>query len=610
MGEKISYQKLEEVVCSLKKSVESFEKSNKFFDMLINSLPGLFYLFDEDYNIIMWNRNVEKITMFSYDEIKGKDIFSVFGIDNKKKIKKAIEEIFSDGSGITEASIITKNNRCIPHFFSAVSATISGVSYLLGIALNTSEYVRVESELQESEKLYRLLAQRLTEGLILLSDNKILFVNDYTASMLGYDDSEKMLGSNLFRFVNDEFEIYFKKIFRDFEDGLYGDKIFKAKWNTFNNEDIWVEGRANRIIWKNNPSVLLTVRDVTEAKLKEKEMQDEAAKLRRENVNLKSSVMYRYRFGNIIGKSDAMQKVYDLVLKASTFNANVIIYGESGTGKELVARAVHEMSNRHEHKFISVNCAAIPDNLLESEFFGHKKGAFTGAVADKQGYLDHADKGMLFLDEVGELQLGLQAKLLRAIEGGGYIPVGGGFLKKSNFRVVCATNRNLKELIKNKKMREDFYYRIHILPVYLPPLRDRKEDIPLLAEHFMHIYSPKNIIKMTGSSIDILVNYNWPGNIRELQNVIQRYLVEKNLDFLVSDTIYSKTSESGTNGDIIDSLVLQKNVEKLEFKIINQALNRFDGNKSKAAKALKISRKTLDRKIDRLDLFKENEKRG
>ncbi len=603
MSEKIPYQELEQLVCSLKKTVKNFEKSNMFFDMLINSLPGLFYLFDENYNIIMWNKNVEKVTLFSHEEIKKKDIFSVFGVDSTKTIKKTISEVFTKGSGITEAAIITKDNKIIPHFFSAVSATISGVSYLLGVALNTSEYVRVESELKESEKLYRLLAQRLTEGLILLSDNKILFVNEYTASMLGYDNSEEMLGTNILRFVANEFEIYFKEMFKAFEDGSSNDKLFQAKWNTVNNKDIWVEGRGNRIIWKNNPSVMLTVRDVTEVKLKEKEMLAEAENLRRENVNLKSSVKYRYRFGDIIGKSDGMQKVYDLVLNASSLNANVIIYGESGTGKELVAKAVHAMSDRRKHEFVSVNCAAIPENLLESEFFGHKKGAFTGAATDKKGYLDYADKGTLFLDEIGELQLGLQAKLLRAIEGGGYIPVGGGFLKKSDFRVVCATNRDLKELIKNKKMREDFYYRIHILPIYLPPLRDRKGDIPLLAEHFMHVYSPQSTDKMPGRLVDILANYNWPGNIRELQNVIQRYLVEKDLNFLVSDTIVEKSHKKSINDQVVDSLVLQENVEQLELKIINQALNLFAGNKSKTAKALKISRKTLDRKINRLGVI-------
>jgi transcriptional regulator with PAS, ATPase and Fis domain len=258
----------------------------------------------------------------------------------------------------------------------------------------------------------------------------------------------------------------------------------------------------------------MTVRDITEAKLREMAMQQDAEHLRRENINLRSSIKDRYRLGSIIGKSRAMQEVYERILNAAATNANVIIYGDSGTGKELVARAIHDMSTRSQKPFVPVNCAAIPENLLESEFFGHKKGAFTGAHANKRGYLDMADGGTLFLDEVGELALSLQAKLLRAIENGGYTPVGSSVNKDADFRVIAATNRNLPEQLRTGGMREDFFYRIHVIPINVPPLRDRREDIPLLLEHFLKRYSEAGRVKpVPGHVIGELINYHWPGNV-------------------------------------------------------------------------------------------------
>ncbi len=225
--------------------------------------------------------------------------------------------------------------------------------------------------------------------------------------------------------------------------------------------------------------------DITESKKAEALLKEKEAVLRRENILLKSSMQKRYGFGNIVGKSEAMQRVYNLIVEAANSDANVILYGESGTGKELVARAIHEMSTRRERKFVSVNCGAIPEHLLESEFFGHKKGAFTGAYADKKGFMDIADKGTLFLDEIGEIQMHMQVKLLRAIEGNGYTPVGDTRIIKPDIRIIAATSRDLAEQVNQGKMRKDFFYRVHIIPINLPPLRQRKDDIPLLIQHFL-----------------------------------------------------------------------------------------------------------------------------
>jgi transcriptional regulator with PAS, ATPase and Fis domain len=235
-----------------------------------------------------------------------------------------------------------------------------------------------------------------------------------------------------------------------------------------------------------------------------------------------------------------MQAVYDLILKASASNASVIIFGESGSGKELVARAIHQLSDRRTGNFVAVNCGAIPKDLMEREFFGHLKGAFTGANADKGGFLDSADGGTLFLDEIGEIKQEIQVKLLRVLDGVGYTPLGGIKLKKSNFRVIAATNRDLVKLVKGGRMREDFFYRIRILPIQLPPLRERKEDIPLLIDHFLAVLAKgkQGPMHLPVRVREAMETYNWPGNVRELQNVLHTYITLGKLDLMgqISET--------------------------------------------------------------------------
>jgi len=443
------------------------------------------------------------------------------------------------------------------------------------------------------------LAERLTEGVILFHDFRIQFANHAFAAMLGYDSPADLVNLNVMDMVAEGFSVYFRDMYEAIQNDVCRERYFQARWVTVKKNEIWVEGRANLIGWKEKKAVLLTARDITEAKLKEISLKEETESLRRENVTLRSSIKGRFRLGEIIGKSESMQMVYERILNAAASSANVVIYGESGTGKELVARAVHKLSRRGAKPFVPVNSSAIPVNLLESEFFGYQKGAFTGATADKHGYLDRADGGTLFLDEVGDLDVGLQAKFLRAIEGGGYSPVGGTVIKHSDFRIISATHKNLLSQIKNGEMREDFFYRIHFIPITLPPLRDRKEDIPLLVEHFLRVYSQASELRqLPGDVMNALMNYDYPGNVRELQNVIQRYLAVKTVDFLYEGQ-YSPVAPSPETLKTADArgVKLQDNISSLEKDMILNALRTHGHNKSRAAEALGISRKTLTRKL-------------
>jgi transcriptional regulator with PAS, ATPase and Fis domain len=402
------------------------------------------------------------------------------------------------------------------------------------------------------------------------------------------------------------FDTHFRAMYDNLLSGRTPEENFQTRWVTREGRAIWVNGRSNLLQWQGRLTVLLTARDITEAKLREISMQEEAENLRRENVTLRSSMRDRYRLGDIIGKSPAMQRVYQLILNAAASHANTIIYGESGTGKELTARAIHNMSSRAGKPLVPVNCAAIPENLLESEFFGHVKGAFTGAHTNKRGYLDRANGGTLFLDEVGALSPSLQAKLLRAIEGGGYSPVGSNMVKNSDFRIIAATNVDLMEQSKSGLFRQDFFFRIYIIPIHLPPLRKRKEDIPLLVEHYLQQYSGgKQAPTLPGRVLEALLNYEWPGNVRELQNVLQRYLTVGRLDFM-PQLDRSDVADAEAAGLVLPDRArdfrLKEVVDRVEKAMIQETLGQYRANKSRAAAALGVTRKTLARKMRQLGL--------
>ncbi len=328
------------------------------------------------------------------------------------------------------------------------------------------------------------------------------------------------------------------------------------------------------------------IEDVTEAKLRERKLREHSAELTRENLQLRSGFKDRYRFGKIIGKSALIQEVYENIIQTAGSEAAVTLYGESGTGKELVARAIHELGRRAGREFVPVNCGAIPENLLEREFFGHKKGAFTGAAMDSSGLLDKAHGGTLFLDEIGELRLDMQVKLLRAIDGGTYFPVGDSRSRKSDFRLISATNRNLRDMVKSGRMREDFFFRIDIVPIDLPPLRERREDIPLLIDHYLGEFTGAgNPSVLPGWVLESLYKYDYPGNVRELQNILRRYLAIKKLDFISRDQPVPDAMEPV--GSLAEKLKMH------EKEIIESCLVQNRWHRARTAASLGIDRKSL-----------------
>jgi DNA-binding NtrC family response regulator len=307
--------------------------------------------------------------------------------------------------------------------------------------------------------------------------------------------------------------------------------------------------------------------------------------LLQENTLLRRMIEKDYQFEKIVGKSREIREVFKAIDDVARSNASVLITGESGTGKELVARAIHNRSPRKDKLFVALNCAAIPENLLESELFGHERGSFTGASERQIGKFEIANGGVLFLDEIGSMPLPMQAKLLRAIQEKEIERIGAGYPTPIDVRIISATNSDLRSSIKKYKFREDLYYRLNVIPIHLPPLRGRREDIPLLANHFLHKYNrefSKNIKGIKKEAMQLLVNYDWPGNIRELENLIERLCVLSKTDHIGSDRIPP---------EIKGELPCQPEISESEVNL--QALKKAGGKKGKAAKLLGIHRNTL-----------------
>lgn len=329
----------------------------------------------------------------------------------------------------------------------------------------------------------------------------------------------------------------------------------------------------------------------------------EYKKLALENKSLRQRISADMGFTNLIGKSDAMKKVFDLISHVAPTNSNVLIMGKSGTGKELVAKAIHYNSKRKDKIFLPINCGAISENLIESELFGHKKGAFTGAADDKQGLFKVADGGTLFLDEIGELPLNLQVKLLRAIEDREFIPVGGIKSVSTDVRIIAATNQNLFEKTKTGEFREDLFYRLNVVEIKLPTLNERKEDVPLLVNHFIEKYCNemgKRIIGVDNDTMKVLMSHDWRGGVRELENVIERAIIFCGKDILTVDDLADYVKGGAISLGYPDSL--KDALRNFEREHILKTIKKYEYNKDEASKALEIGLSSLYRKMDELDI--------
>ena len=338
---------------------------------------------------------------------------------------------------------------------------------------------------------------------------------------------------------------------------------------------------------------------------------EERESLKRENRWLKErikKIQDDYHFGNLVAKSKGMEAVFKIAEKVAQYDTTVLMYGASGTGKELIAQGIHFAGKRAKNSLVPVNCGGIPENLLESELFGYKRGAFTGADSDRKGLFEEADRGTIFLDEIGELPLSLQVKLLRVLQENEIRPVGDSKTKKIDVRVIAATSKNLEDEAKNGTFREDLFFRLNVMPIQLPPLKDRPEDIPILSQHFINRFNislEKNIKGITPAAMSILLKYHWPGNVRELGNVIERAAVLAEETILVPENFpldLGESSEREKMEDFFDGHSLKAAQKIMEKRLITKALQATNGNRTKAARILEISHPSLLSKIKVYDI--------
>jgi len=334
-----------------------------------------------------------------------------------------------------------------------------------------------------------------------------------------------------------------------------------------------------------------------------------------ENIKLKQEITKRYSFGNIVGKSKKMRDVYELIETVAPCDATTLIVGESGTGKELIANAIHYNSPRKDKPFIKFSCAALAETLLESELFGHERGAFTGAIKERKGRFELANSGSIFLDDIDDIPLSMQSKLLRVLQEKEIERVGGTKTIKTDIRIICATKVDLLKLAKQGKFREDLYYRLNIVPINLPPLRERKEDIPILVEYLLNKYSSKGEKKtFCPEAMRLLINYDWPGNVRELENVVERIVtLTRSNDIRLEDLpdFLMASPEKLCDRHLIDIMEeaasFEDMIKDMEIRLLTLALEKASGNKSEAARILKMKRETLRDKVEKYRIFEPSQ---
>ncbi len=498
-------------------------------------------------------------------------------------------------------------------FYADINAspvTLAGRTYLMGIFRDASERTRAEEALRESEELHRTLMNALPDAVTMSDiDGRITYASQRTLEVHGYDAAGDLVGESAFELIAPEDR---KKAIANLQKTLKDGSAKDVEYTLLRKDGSRFPAELSTAVVpdaRGEPKALVAItHDITERRRKERELR--AVEGRREELalevaTLRSEMQGRYGPESIIGQDSKMHAIYETILAVSRTNATVLVQGETGTGKELVAKAVHYNSSRREKPFVKVDCGALAENLLESELFGHVKGAFTGAVRDRAGRFELAADATIFLDEIHNLSMPLQAKLLRVVQEGCFEKVGGTKTLEVDVRIVAATNEDLESLVARGGFRKDLYYRVNVIPIKLPPLRDRKGDIPLLVSAFIHRFSERHEKQVTGVSreaLEKLTAYDWPGNVRELENIVEQAVVfSAGRTIQADDVRLPEARSSREGGTSLDGrpTSLRKALEDPEKQALLDALDRTGGNKKRAAQLLGISRSALYEKLKR-----------
>jgi len=631
-----------QVVTESKRAEEDLRYAKDFSHNLIQTANVIILGLDTEGKINLFNQAAEEITGYTFEELKGKHWSTLVPKDRFPHVWEEFDRLVAGTAGKTyENPIITKagEERYIAWRNNQVKVNGKVVA-TISFGNDITEYRRSEQALRRSEENYRMFISQSSEGIFredmdapvpidlpeeelihhILYDSYMAECNDAVAKMYGFESKQELIGKRLTELLPPE----------DPRNVELTREYIRSGFSVLERESHEIDIHGNPKVFLNsmigaieNGALVRTwgiQRDVTEkAKLEEARsmvekdlretvrlLSDATAelalakeKLVEEKIYLEEAIGTELGFGDIIGRSDAVKSVMEKVARVAPNDATVLLLGETGTGKELVARAIHNRSKRSGNSFIKLNCAAIPSGLLESELFGHEKGAFTGAVSKKAGHLELADRGTLFLDEIGEIPLSLQPKLLRVLQDQEFERLGGTQTLKVNFRLIAATNRDLLHSIHQREFRSDLYYRLNVFPIRTPPLRERREDIPLLIEYFVRKYAGrmnKSITSIPAKTMETLVRWSWPGNIRELENFVERSVILTPGSVLQAPLGELYPGESTTKSETL---------REKERERITQTLRECNGQLGGpigAAARLGLKRTTLQSKLSKLKI--------
>jgi PAS domain S-box-containing protein len=632
-------------VTEQKQAEEELREAKEFSENLIRTANMIILSLDTEGNITLLNEAAEEITGYTFSELRGKNWSILAPRDRFPHVWEEFDKLMDGTAGLTfENPILTKNSEERYVAWRNNQVKVNGaVVATISFGNDITERKQAEEALRRSEENYRLFVSRSSEGIFreemespvsvdlaedelvhrILYDTYIAECNDALAAMYGFASAEQLRGKSWkdlaspddpqnieltrqyvrsgFRVIDHEsheVDVHGNaKVFLNSQVGTVENGMLVGTWGI--QRDITEKVRLEKERLQAEDDLRHIVRELSKVTA---ELAQAKEKLSEEKLYLEEAIDSELGFGEIIGRSGALKDVMQKVAKVAPSDASVLLLGETGTGKELVARAVHRMSQRNGKSFIKLNCAAIPSGLLESELFGHERGAFTGAVARKLGRLELADKGTLFLDEIGEIPLSLQPKLLRVLQDMEFERLGSTQTLKVNFRLLAATNRDLLQSVKMREFRSDLYYRLNVFPIVIPPLRERREDIRPLVEHFVRKFSQqmkKSITSIPASTMEMLVRWDWPGNIRELENFVERSVILSPGSVLQSPLPELEKSME-ENGEGTSMTLREKDRERI-LQALRECGGRLGGPDGAAAR-LGLKRTTLQSKLDHLGI--------
>jgi PAS domain S-box-containing protein len=605
-GELVVIQGIARNITEWISNLEELQDSKQRFKEVADLIPGLICDLDMNFNITYVNQKALNIYGYTQDDIdKGINVTTVIPPEYQKQFANDMYNIFHGDFGNPMPYALYRKDGSLIHVLSN-SAPIYKNGVAIGIRIcqiNVTDKVVAEEKLRISEEKFRTIYAESPLGIALFNDaGEILDHNRSFSEMFSQKDNPQLPAINLFTSLNitskDKAELKERKVIVCESIFRNGDKVYHFEWHV---TQIGIQNY-------DSSTYFAQVQNITEKKAvheanlrKEREATERAEAL---VAGLRKELREKASFHNMVSRSPQMKQIFDIIPEVANASATVLVNGDSGTGKELIARSLHELSQRKNKPFVAINCSALPDNLLESELFGYKAGAFTDAKKDKPGKFAQAEGGTIFLDEIGDISAAMQVKLLRVLQERVYEPLGATTTVKSNVRVIAATNKDLSSMVNKNEFREDLFYRINIVSISLPPLKDRRCDIPILCEHFIDKFNSryeKDIKEICKDALSILLEHSFPGNIRELENVIEHAFI-----FCKGSTIELhhlpttlRTSEAKESTKILSSI---KSFDELEKMYLKSIIEECGGNKLKASQKLGIHKATLFRKLKQLNM--------